>query len=95
MYVLQHVHFWELQKLEEGVKPCEYWELNPLQEQQVLFTAVTSIQKHIFHHKKMQSDPINHLLPRYSFHSQTQLSILSQINTTPSPPPLSLPTEYI
>lgn len=52
MYVLQHVHFWELQKLEEGVKPCGYWELNPLQEQQVLFTAVTSIQNHIFHHKK-------------------------------------------
>lgn len=49
MYV-HHVHFWRLQKLEEGVKPRGCWELNPLQEQKVLLTAVTSLQNHIFDH---------------------------------------------
>lgn len=49
MYV-HHVLFGGLQKLEEGVKPCGCWELNPLQEQQVLFTAVTSLQNLIFNH---------------------------------------------
>lgn len=43
----------------------------------------------------MQSDPKNLLHPPYSFHRETYLPILYQINTPPSPPPLSLPTEYI